>query len=850
MKLKVRTFSIVSLGILVVLSALSCSSIKDTPVSPTNLNQSEKLLPVLLTEVDQTGLPVSSSGSLGLFNLTIDADNLTADLISLRGLGSTDVVEFVDITNFLQIAPCTDCVKIKSVTLNTDDNVVLAIGIKHPFGAGDPIKPITGRNRADLHVFNIEGTLISNESGTTFPATGETSAAFKLMNPSGYSSYLSNVIDEVIATDATIFPYILHFDDYSSGNFDPSSETGFTNVTTPGPSGNLVMPMGSDYDYKDYVFDLSSGSIDLIFAVGCTYPLTTEGKATRFNPEYRVPQHNKKAASEVWVEITSGGLLAGDIISTVSLAINAVDINHGVLVGEGLDQMHADSSVSAIIIEAPGIQNGTINVDISSPTGTGHSHADPLVYSCEITNALGALEGTYSALVKVVDSYPTGENTPPLLDGIGRVGPTQNPIENSFSIIEFATYCVFYLEVGGGNEDPDANLLPAGQVISPGESILWDASGSSDSDGTITTYEFDFFLEDGDISNFTIDSTTTPPTATADSGSAYDSVANGTYYAAVRVTDNLGAKDSEIVSFDVSTSGCENTISVWDTSLPDMSFSHLYCGKLVINDQLWMIGGDYSSAIEVFDLATETWDSTPRTNMPNSRKGMGAAYLDGKIYLCGGFDNVTLQNTSIFYTIANDTWNTTYVPPFLGPGRNVTSALAYDGKIYVFGGYNWDLNPGELKDVNIYDPSTNSWSLGTDCPHRKSNPIWVVVGDRLWAGSSNSSDTTGYNTFDSYDPVSDSWTEEYTITNGRERCGMEGVVVGSKIYLVGGHLDASTPLRMVDAFDTSTLDWTILLDLPEDRSTGPGLAFFDCRLYVAGGGYNYSPYTSIRAGQF
>ena len=50
-------------------------------------------------------------------------------------------------------------------------------------------------------------------------------------------------------------------------------------------------------EYK-FAFDDDS-SMDFIFAVGCTYAVSAASRAFRFTPEYRIPQHNKKAASEL-----------------------------------------------------------------------------------------------------------------------------------------------------------------------------------------------------------------------------------------------------------------------------------------------------------------------------------------------------------------------------------------------------------------------------------------------------------------------------------------------------------------------------------------------------------------------
>jgi len=280
-----------SVALILLLSVLGCSNANNpiTSVDAPTGRPAYDYLPVGVTDCFTDGSISSGMGTLGLFQMHLDPSNINGELTSLRRSSLTDVLEVVDITNFLQLAPCTDCVKIKSVAIDTDGHLVVSIGIKHPFDAGDPLKPITGRNRADLHVFNVEGIVVSDALGTSFPALGETASDLKLLSADGYTSYLDDSLDEIFSTDATIHPYVLHFDDYSVGNFDAGNPMGFATVTDPPPSGKLVMAMGCDYNYQDYVFDLDS-PVDLIFAVGCTYGVSAASKTDRFNPEYRIPQ--------------------------------------------------------------------------------------------------------------------------------------------------------------------------------------------------------------------------------------------------------------------------------------------------------------------------------------------------------------------------------------------------------------------------------------------------------------------------------------------------------------------------------------------------------------------------------
>lgn len=526
---------------LVSLFMLGCSSGSNSPVS--NLDTSLEIdnvdsLPLWVSDSYSDGSPYAGMGVLGLFEISIDSEKEKADITSLRSGTLTDVLEVIDITNFMTLFPCVDCVSLKGIGFDANNNVILTIGIKHPFPAGNPADPISGKNRADLHVFNVEGIVISDVLGTFFDTLDELIPGFRLLNADGYTGYLDESIDSFYLTLPTIHPYITHFDVYSQGNFDASNPMGFASVTSPPPSGNLVMPMGSGYDYEDYIFELSGTQMNFIFAVGCTYAVTTETYEDRFTPEYRVPQHNKKAASKVSVSIHDNNFAAEDTDSTAQIQIEILDINHGVAVGTNLDQMLADSSVELITVEIPDVMTDVFEIDgADSISGTGHNPSEPLLYQALLTNTAGAVEGTYMGLVKVLDSYQPGQNTHPFIgdnDGGRRVPPGTGPLEGLFAMDGFSTYQVFSVYVGESMQPPVAHLTPDPDpaVINLNGSVDLDATSSYDTDGSITLYEFDFDW-DGVEGNFTVDESNITGLATTGSYAT-----SGDYQIGLRVTDD------------------------------------------------------------------------------------------------------------------------------------------------------------------------------------------------------------------------------------------------------------------------------------------------------------------------
>jgi hypothetical protein len=548
--------------LLMSLTLAACSS--PDPVSTNNSTDNENItsIPVMMINQSSDGI-TEGAGLMGIFSVSIDSSSLKGELSSIRNSSLDDALEMVDISNFLRLAPCADCAKLMGIEMDSDENIVLRIGIKHPFGIGDPLKPVSGRNRADLHVFNVEGTVIFSDSSSSTDFYGLSSVVEPsyLVNADGYSAYLDFAIDSIFPTEATLHPYILHFDDYSAGNFDPSNVTGFESVTTPPPTGNLVMVMGCDYDIKDYKFKVPDDeSFQFMYAVGCTYAVSASSKSRRFSPEYQVPQHNKKAASEVSVEIVSDELTAGDTTSSAELLIKVLDISHGVAVGDASNEMSADSSVAAIYVEVPQVTSQVVTGNATPIGGDGRDPMNPLTFSLSFQNSLGAGNGIYRGLVKVLDSYPAGQNESPLLNGmdaIKAVDPIANPLSGLYSLSEFATYMTFDIEIGEASHTPVASFT-TDPVGSPGLNIdfldsvtftstSYDPDDPATPEGQIVLYEWDFEW-DGNPANF-IDQTAGAGTAVETH--KYDKIA-GNLFAGLRVTDGgTPPLTSEIYSVEV-----------------------------------------------------------------------------------------------------------------------------------------------------------------------------------------------------------------------------------------------------------------------------------------------------------
>lgn len=202
-------------------------------------------------------------------------------------------------------------------------------------------------------------------------------------------------------------------------------------------------------------------------------------------------------------------------------------------------------------------------------------------------------------------------------------------------------------------------------------------------------------------------------------------------------------------------------------------------------NNIYCIGGETNNGVtgvnEVYNPVKNTWET--KTSLPNPRYGVEASVVDGQIYLIGGGSNIT-----DVYDPATDSWTTKAPIPIIpSMDRGWSCALvAIDGKIHVIGASPFS------NSHQIYNPSTNNWSISTqlvigywyadavattgeNAPKR----IYVFGSDsNYWTW--NSPEFTTQN----YDPKTDSWTVGTSIPSGRLDFGV--AMINDAIYVIGG----------------------------------------------------------------
>ncbi|XP_064484982.1 uncharacterized protein LOC135397356 isoform X2 [Ornithodoros turicata] len=241
-----------------------------------------------------------------------------------------------------------------------------------------------------------------------------------------------------------------------------------------------------------------------------------------------------------------------------------------------------------------------------------------------------------------------------------------------------------------------------------------------------------------------------------------------------------------------------------------------------------------------YDLEADTWST--RKTLPVHRYGHKTAYIDGYIYVVGGFENfspVNLGKTSsrccFWYEVLSGRWG------IMAPLNNTR---AYHGlgvlgnSIYAVGGV--DSNNRLLASVEVYDRSRDEWvklnadlysprmAMGT-CSHK--DQLWVA-GGIVEIGRRTCS--TAY--VEVFDPATQRWAFAVNFLPSPRSC-LSLVDCDGTLYAIGGLLShrsgkrrSFTTLEDVLVFVNERNTWAEKASMPAPRhsmvsTTHDGLIF-------------------------
>lgn len=124
----------------------------------------------------------------------------------------------------------------------------------------------------------------------------------------------------------------------------------------------------------------------------------------------------------------------------------------------------------------------------------------------------------------------------------------------------------------------------------------------------------------------------------------------------------------------------------------------------------------------------------------------------------------------------------------LSPNKADGTAAVYNGELYVFGGYGFNVNDN-LNDTYKYNPLSNTWTKLANMPTKRWGPIAVEFNGKIhvFAGGVNSA-ATSISKHEIYDPATDTWQSNALANplNIPKYGGATGVVHPDVIYFSTG----------------------------------------------------------------
>jgi len=414
-------------SLLILLFVLGCSH-NGNPISPENQSLAS-LNDIPIISITNTGETSSSPGVMGAYELTINPDEMTAELISKRipTIGESYIVSGI---NFFTMLPCSDCLKIVDYTLDSDGNLVIKFSVKHPFEPGNTSLPPSAINRLDLNIFDL-AMLVKPQAGVpqSYPLTAASVYSGVILNACGYTKELKNVV-----SDNSALPFVPVVDDSISG---VSTWNEFSMGVTKEFEVIFKMTVGTPLRFDIY----------LTMGYGASAKLPD-----RLNPKYYNPEFNRKAAWKV--EVTpQGKWLDNNNTTPVNVEVKVYDWQIGAnIYGTPSDfanapasDIYAASDVASVSVEIPGMNSALLSA--TTPDSGDGTPSNPLIFNIPVVNQNLLPADEYNGIVKVLDERPCL----PVTDGRDFIiNSPDGFLLDTYVMPEYATYQAFNASVVSG----------------------------------------------------------------------------------------------------------------------------------------------------------------------------------------------------------------------------------------------------------------------------------------------------------------------------------------------------------------------------------------------------------------
>jgi len=264
-------------------------------------------------------------------------------------------------------------------------------------------------------------------------------------------------------------------------------------------------------------------------------------------------------------------------------------------------------------------------------------------------------------------------------------------------------------------------------------------------------------------------------------------------------------------------------------------------GSVVVDGNLYVIGGRAEPPVEVYKPGTDGWENLGAA--PEDIHHFQPVVLGKEIYIVGAMtccfpNEPTVANVHVFNT-QNKNWTTDGQIP-AARRRGGAGAVVYKDKIYLIGGNTMGHDGGAVAWFDEFDPATGNWTTLPDAPIARDHFQAVVIGNQLVVAGGRQTDIP--NPFDKtvaetniYNFDTGEWRQGAPIPT--QRAGAIAVGIGTEVVVAGGEaMGQNTARDVVEAYDLATDSWRTLKPMQEGRHSGAGSVIGNRLHMVAGSG--------------
>jgi uncharacterized protein (TIGR03437 family) len=228
------------------------------------------------------------------------------------------------------------------------------------------------------------------------------------------------------------------------------------------------------------------------------------------------------------------------------------------------------------------------------------------------------------------------------------------------------------------------------------------------------------------------------------------------------------------------------------------------------------------------------WGSRARLMEANSEMAVGE--VAGRILVMGGYPaSRQTRSTVQLYDPVTDSWELGSPMP-VALNHNMTASVG--GKLYMIGGQTTDAGAGNFSDrVFEYDPATRTWRERARMPTARGAGVAIAVDGKIYVAGGRPPRGAD---FAVYDPAADSWRTLPDLPTARNH--LAGAALGGKVYVVGGRFEGgfqSPQSDAVEVYDPVSNTWSTRARMLKPRGGINGLEANGC-LHVFGGEGNAS----------